>query len=133
MNSPVKSVSCMPPYLNSISPPTKRSTSCIICAATGRFRLIYRKGWHVNEAMYISADGSISTSQIKPSLAEAQEFVGGYIQMCVPQGDRECQMLMDEDAKMKGSPVNLQGTQLYQHEAIRGNIILLRGNCRWID
>lgn len=81
--------------------------------------------------MYLSVDGSISTSHITPSLADAQEFVGGTVELRVPQGDRECQMLMNEDGKIEGLPVNIKATMLWQHGPILGPVILLRGDCRW--
>ena len=48
----------------------------------------------------------------EPGLKPAQEFVGGYVQgIEFPNGDY---MIMNEEGKLKGLPVNEQATKLWR-------------------
>lgn len=67
------------------------------------------------------------------TLEEAQEFVGGLIEVLrLPDGSL---MVIDEEGKLKGKPVNLKATQI-AHEAraifpgdvIVGDALILKGD-----
>ena len=54
----------------------------------------------------------IEDSKHEPGLKSAQEFVGGYVQgIEFPNGDY---MIMNEEGKLKGLPVNEQATKLWR-------------------
>lgn len=63
-----------------------------------------------------------------PTLQEAQEIVGGYVQMLTL--DDGSQMLMDEDGRMKDLPVNDKAS-LLAGQVIRGNVLVLQGPALW--
>jgi len=63
-----------------------------------------------------------------PSLKEAQQIVGGYVEMqTLPNGD---QLLIDEDGGMKGLTKNHQASFLLGMVVV-GPALLLRGDARW--
>lgn len=63
-----------------------------------------------------------------PTLKEAQEIIGGYVEMqTLPNGD---QLLIDEDGKMKGLTKNYQASFLLGMLVV-GPALLLRGDARW--
>ena len=69
-----------------------------------------------------------------PSLEEAQRLVGGYVQLL--QLDADTQMLIDEEGKIKGKPVNTQATDmasptLFFGDVVVGDVVLLRGKAQW--
>jgi len=73
----------------------------------------------------------------RPTLEEAKRVIGGgYIQMItLPNGD---QLLLDEDGKFKGLPVNVQATALaddilHPGDVIVGDVLILKGEARWVD
>ena len=54
----------------------------------------------------------IEDSKHEPDLKSAQQFVGGYVQgIEFPNGDY---MIMNEEGKLKGLPVNEQATKLWR-------------------
>ena len=54
----------------------------------------------------------IEDSKHEPDLKAAQQFVGGYVQgIEFPNGDY---MIMNEEGKLKGLPVNEQATKLWR-------------------
>ena len=64
-----------------------------------------------------------------PTLEEAQEIVGGYVEMqTLPNGD---QLLMDEDGKSKGLRANPEATALLGWDTVVGPALLLKGKARW--
>lgn len=63
-----------------------------------------------------------------PSLEEAQRLVGGFVEMItLDDGD---QLLVDEDGRIKGLPVNSIAT-LIAKRLIVGRALLLCGEARW--
>ncbi len=54
----------------------------------------------------------IKDSKDEPSLKEAQEFVGGYVQgITFPNGDY---LIMNEEGKIKGLPLNSEATMMWR-------------------
>lgn len=76
----------------------------------------------------IKSDGTISEFKLKgkkPSLEEMQQAVGGYIEM-IPTNDG-CIMILNEDGKMKGLPLNSVATSmvtLFQGDFIVGDVLI---------
>ena len=65
-----------------------------------------------------------------PTLEEAQELVGGYIEMITL--DDGSQILVDEEGVQKGLLVNTTASVLDpQHPRIVGNVVVLIGSARW--
>ena len=72
----------------------------------------------------------------KPSLKEAQKLVGGYVERIdLPDGR---QMLVDEDGKTKGKPLNEKATELLNKNStepfkqiIVGDVIVLDHDNIW--
>lgn len=87
----------------------------------------------IGKAVLIKADGTVL--DISPangtdfSLAELQEFVGGLIQIGATYDGRN--IVMDEEGKLKGKPVNDKATELYrygQHDPIVGDVVVCNTN-----
>lgn len=75
----------------------------------------------------------ISEKSEKPTLEEAQEFVGGYLQMCPLMDapfDEKVQLFADEDGISKKLPVNPNAT-LTAGYPILGNVLILKGKACW--
>tara|TARA_R100000426_G_scaffold10584_1_gene11205 strand:- start:848 stop:1120 length:273 start_codon:yes stop_codon:yes gene_type:complete len=69
-----------------------------------------------------------------PTLKEAQDYVGGYIEKVeLRNGDA---MLICEEGLMKGSPINYLATTIYKdnyfniHHIIVGNVMVIQKNAR---
>ena len=48
---------------------------------------------------------------VEPTLEEMQKFVGGYIEV-VTSADTNSQIVLDEEGKLKGKPINKETTEL---------------------
>ena len=78
---------------------------------------------------------------VEPTLKEMQDFVGGYIEV-VQSADTKSQIVLDEEGKLKGKPINKEATELYLGEeqddtsagwdfdVIVGDVIVLSGDAR---
>ena len=78
---------------------------------------------------------------VEPTLEEMQKFVGGYIEV-VTSADTNSQIVLDEEGKLKGKPINKEATELYVGEAmddtcagwdfdvIVGDVMILSGDAR---
>lgn len=64
----------------------------------------------------------------KPTLEEAQGFVGGYVEF-VPWGGEE-QVLVNEDGWGLNLPVNVLATAVFRTQLV-GNVLVLEGDARW--
>lgn len=81
----------------------------------------------------------IYRSDVRPTLEEAQAFVGGYVELIqLPGGNR--QMLVREDGLLiKGLETNPEASHIVQNESlimlsqrgIVGNAMILEGAARW--
>jgi hypothetical protein len=65
----------------------------------------------------------------KPTLAEAQEMIGGYVTFIVNEPDK--QVLCDEDGFAKELDINHEAT-FVANTHVFGNAIVLRGDAMWI-
>ena len=78
---------------------------------------------------------------VEPTLEEMQKFVGGYIEV-VTSADTNSQIVLDEEGKLKGKPLNKEATELYLGEEqddtsagwdfdyIVGDVMVLSGDAR---
>ena len=78
---------------------------------------------------------------VKPTLKEMQEFVGGYIEV-VQSANTKYDIILDEEGKLKDKPINREATELYVGEeqddtsagwdfdVIVGDVMVLSGNAR---
>ena len=64
----------------------------------------------------------------RPSLAEAQEHVGGLVELI--ELTSGWQMLVNEEGLMMNLPVNI-GATLYAERLIVGPVLILVGDARW--
>ena len=76
----------------------------------------------------------------KPTLEEMQDFVGGYIQVVV--GVDGSQIIINEECKIHGLPMNMVATTFYLgedwdddtsamvHDVLVGNAMILKGKAR---
>ena len=70
----------------------------------------------------------LTTKEENPSLKEAQDFVGGLVELVnLPNGD---QMLVNEEGRMKKLPINDPASSA-SDQRILGNAIILVGEARW--
>lgn len=75
----------------------------------------------------------ISEKSESPTLEEAQDFVGGYLQMCPimnAPSKEPIQLMADEDGISKKLPVNPNAT-LTAGYPILGNCLILKGKACW--
>jgi len=66
----------------------------------------------------------------KPTLAEAQEVVGGLVEMVRSPTNPDIQILVNEEGLLKGLPFNEEATELCG-TGIVGNAVILKGDARW--
>ena len=80
-------------------------------------------------------------TDVEPTLTEMQKFVGGYIEV-VQSSDTKHDIVLDEEGKLKGKPLNKEATELYLGEEqddtsagwdfdyIVGDVMVLSGDAR---
>jgi hypothetical protein len=68
--------------------------------------------------------------KVRPTLAEAQAMLGGYVQIAMDTPSM--QVLVDEDGLSKELEFNHQASELC-NDFIVGNAIVLEGAAMWID
>ena len=68
----------------------------------------------------------------RPELHEAQNFVGGYIELVNSRLYPDTQILVDEDGLSKKLAVNLQASKVAGCMIV-GSAMVLTGDARWID
>jgi len=76
-------------------------------------------------AIVIRADGTEREVEGKLTLPAMQTIVGGYIQQVATRDGRY--LIVDEDGKYKGKPVNEKATQPFWplHDTIVGDVLVL--------
>lgn len=83
----------------------------------------------MNKATIVRVDGTTEELDRRPTLTEAQQIVGGWAEL-VKVGDNKT-LVVDEEGKLKGKPVNKKITQLYGSRIyggyIVGDVIVLEG------
>jgi len=82
------------------------------------------------EKIKVNTDASefkiIEDSKDEPSLKEAQEFVGGYVEgITFPNGDY---LIINEEGKLKNLPLNLEATVLWRATFDNDNYITGRND-----
>lgn len=79
----------------------------------------------MNSATVIRADGKKEKLDHRPSLVEAQQIVGGYIELLPVNGKV---LAVNEDGRPKRLPINITATILYDFKTyILGDVIVLEG------
>ena len=80
-------------------------------------------------------------TDIEPTYEEMKKFVGGYIEV-VESADAKHDIILDEEGKLKGKPINKEATELYVGEEqddtsagwgfdyIVGDVMILSGDAR---
>jgi len=66
----------------------------------------------------------------KPSLQEAQQLVGGLVQMVHSPTHRDWQILVNEEGLLEGLPFNDEATKLCGTGVV-GDAVVLKGEARW--
>lgn len=66
----------------------------------------------------------------KPTLKEAQEYVGGLVEIVHCPAKPDSQLLVNEEGLLLGLPWNDVATEMAQ-TGIVGNAIFLEGDARW--
>ena len=66
----------------------------------------------------------------KPTLEEAQEIVGGYVEMVHSPNNTDIQILVNEEGLLTGLPFNKEATELCG-TGIVGNAVILKGDAKW--
>lgn len=81
-----------------------------------------------NTATIYYADSTKPKKELfrKPTLKEAQEVVGGYVELVHPKVSPGYTLIVDEEGRMKGKPLNEMGCRLYGGDIV-GDIIVLTG------
>lgn len=75
-------------------------------------------------AQIIRSTGEVEEVTLSEDIADIQKIVGGFVEMiCLP--DKRL-MLVDEDGKMKGLPINKVATEMYapQWDTVVGDVIV---------
>lgn len=92
------------------------------------------KGWIITPDCH-KKDGPFAEQEWdnEPSLDDLQRIVGGYIEVAIVNIEgQSCHMIMNEEGKLKGLPLNPTATSLYQEthgpiDVINGTVLLLDG------
>lgn len=81
-------------------------------------------------AKWIKASGEITVVQPKNvtdySLEELQGFVGGYIE--IVRMDDEHFMVVNEEGKVYGLPINMTASMLFMRDTIVGDVLVCKSN-----
>tara|TARA_R110002167_G_scaffold3476_1_gene16982 strand:- start:2348 stop:2581 length:234 start_codon:yes stop_codon:yes gene_type:complete len=70
------------------------------------------------------------TLETKPTLKQAQEIVGGIVEMVHSPSDPDIQVLVNEEGLLLNLPWNKEATR-YAETGIVGNAIVLKGDAKW--
>jgi len=84
-------------------------------------------------AVLIKTDGAVQELKGRPTLKEAQQMVGGYIELVKARDiwKNTVTLVVDEEGKIKDKPTNKSITMVYSASIyggyIVGDVIVLRG------
>lgn len=78
------------------------------------------------KATVIKVDGSEKELDHRPTLAEAQGIVGGYIEL-LPLRGTKLTLVLDEEGNLKQRPTNHRASMLFHPWKLVGDIIVLEG------
>ena len=82
----------------------------------------------MGKATVIKVDGSEEELDHRPSLEESQKIVGGYIEITKCNSIPPKRMVVNEEGRLQGLPVNRAATSIHNcGVAIMGNVIVLEG------
>ena len=70
------------------------------------------------------------TLETKPTLKQAQEIVGGLVEMVHSPNNPDVQVLVNEEGLLLDLPWNEEATK-YAQTGIVGNAIVLKGDAKW--
>ena len=79
----------------------------------------------VNKAYILKSDGTHIELDHKPTYDEAVEIVGGYIEFA--HCPHRVTLVVDEEGRLKGKPINKVATSLYTVSPIVGDVLVLEG------
>lgn len=82
-----------------------------------------------NRAYIIKTDGTIQHFDTRPTLDEAQQAVGGYIEILPIRGTM-ASLVVNEDGRALGLPANVQATTIFGSSlgsVLVGNVVVLEG------
>lgn len=82
----------------------------------------------VNSDKYSPKTVMLTEKSESPSLEDAAEFVGDYIELVHTRTG--AQLVVDENGGLKGGPINSVASQLYGGP-IYGPVMILRGAAKW--
>ena len=66
----------------------------------------------------------------RPSLHEAQALVGGYVERVRSAAHPSWQILVNEEGRMRGLPVNEEASKICG-TMIVGDVVILKDKARW--
>lgn len=81
----------------------------------------------MGSAYILKADGTKTPLARKPTLKEAQEIVGGYIEFAHCPYSPKHTLVVNEEGLVIGLPFNEAATTLYKASPIVGDVIVLEG------
>lgn len=61
----------------------------------------------------------------KFSLTELQRYVGGFIEILNTAQKGKLWLVVNEEGKLKGLPVNIEASLLYERDTILGDVLLV--------
>lgn len=80
----------------------------------------------MGKATIIKVDGTEQELGHRPGLKEAQRIVGGYITL-LPLRKTRLTLVLNEEGKIRGLPMNTKASILFKPWELVGNIIVLDG------
>jgi len=80
----------------------------------------------MGKATILKVDGSEQELDHRPTLKEAQEIVGGYIEL-LPIRGQDITLVLDDTGRLKGKPMNIKASNLFKPWKLVGDIIVLEG------
>ncbi len=69
-------------------------------------------------------------TETAPTLSEAQELVGGLVELVRSPTDPEIQILVNEEGLLRGLPFNEEASRLCD-TGIVGDAVILKGEAKW--
>lgn len=76
--------------------------------------------------------GILKTKEERPTLEQAQEFVGGLVEMISPVHHRDIQLLVNEEGWIRNMEPNKFASEMFG-VSLCGPVLVLEGEARWVD
>ena len=80
----------------------------------------------MGKATVLRVDGKEELLDHRPTLKEAQQIVGGYIELLPVHGSR-ITLVLDEEGKLKGKLLNGKASLYFRPWLLVGDVIVLEG------